>query len=74
MPSRQRMAGHRRRGYGRFFAAASFTQVSHLAAGALPRFAEDLNAGASKAAASCNLDVTCYPNWAETAKAVAQIV
>ncbi|MDP2997044.1 MAG: PPC domain-containing protein [Bryobacterales bacterium] len=49
-------------------------EVSHLAAGALPRFAEDLNAGAREAAASCNLDVTCYPNWAETAKAVAHIV
>jgi len=49
-------------------------EVSHLAAGALPRFAEDLKAGANQAAASCNLDVTCYPDWAETAKAVAHIV
>ncbi|MBI4874921.1 MAG: hypothetical protein HY822_09855 [Acidobacteria bacterium] len=33
-----------------------------------------LATGVHKAAASCNLDATCYPDWAETAKAVAHIL
>lgn len=43
-------------------------EISHVLPGVLP-FAED-RAGAASAAASCNLDSTCYPDWADVAKSV----
>jgi len=49
------------------------TEISHLVSGAMPRFADSKD-GAARTAASCNLDVTCHPDWAETAKAVAHLV
>ncbi|MEK7408077.1 MAG: PPC domain-containing protein [Acidobacteriota bacterium] len=45
-------------------------EVSHLFAGVLPVSA----AATRSAAASCHLDVSCYPEWAETAKSVGHIV
>jgi hypothetical protein len=47
-------------------------EISHLTGEALPRFADSKST--ARAAASCNLDVTCHPEWEETAKAVAHIV
>ncbi len=47
-------------------------EISHILPEAMPRFAGKTTDRA--AAASCNLDVTCHPDWAETAKAVAHIV
>ncbi len=48
-------------------------EMSHLVGEGMPRFA-DSKAESARAAASCNLDVTCHPEWAETAKAVAHLV
>ncbi|MBL8176072.1 MAG: PPC domain-containing protein [Bryobacterales bacterium] len=50
------------------------TEISHLVSGAMPRFADAKQDAAPRQAASCNLDVTCHPDWAETAKAVAHLV
>ena len=47
-------------------------EMSHLTLDALPRLAG--SKGSERVAASCNVDVTCHPDWAETAKAVAHIV
>jgi len=46
------------------------TELSHVFADPQPTAKEDLS---KAAAASCNLDSTCYSEWADTAKAVARI-
>jgi hypothetical protein len=46
-------------------------EISHILPESMPRLGKT---GDRSAAASCNLDVTCHPEWAETAKAVAHIV
>ncbi|MBS1829649.1 MAG: PPC domain-containing protein [Acidobacteria bacterium] len=50
------------------------TELSHLTGDGIPRFADTKQAELRGAAASCNLDVTCSPEWAETAKAVGHLV
>ena len=44
--------------------------ISHL----LPGVVASAGVEVRQAAASCNLDISCYPEWAETARAVAHIV
>jgi hypothetical protein len=48
-------------------------EISHLFDGALGLHSPSKIAGRA-ASASCNLDVSCYPEWAETARAVGHIV
>ncbi|MCS7026591.1 MAG: PPC domain-containing protein [Bryobacteraceae bacterium] len=47
--------------------------ISHLTPDGLPLFA-DSKTPVRATAASCHLDVSCHPEWEETAKAVAQIL